>query len=65
MYLFKHRKVPKFIKEGLCKYQALTISHQPPWLGRMDHIVRTKRLTDYLIALKLLGFIEITLISIV
>jgi hypothetical protein len=47
-YLFKHRKVSTFIKENLLQVLAIShfdlpsisISYQPPSLGRMDEIAR-------------------------
>jgi len=40
-----HQKVPKFIKADLLKISGARL--QPPWLGKMDQIARTKRLTNY------------------
>ena len=45
IYWFNHRRVHKFTKINLL--QVLRFRLQPSWLGRIDQISRTKRLTDY------------------
>jgi hypothetical protein len=52
-FLPKHLRVPKSTKEDLLQVLASNhlglpgTKHHPPWLERINQIVKTKRLTDY------------------